>query len=132
MKYRLIDGQPNPPAEPEAIDRLSKSLGFSLPRSYIEFLKVHNGGEGFIGENYIILWRAEELTDFNREYEVTTYAPGIFLFASDGGGEGYGFDREDAAMPIVHIPFIGMKWQYAETVARDLPELFARLAEINE
>jgi hypothetical protein len=132
MKYDLTQVQLNPPAESEVVGRLSKSLGFSLPESYIDFLQNHNGGEGFIGDNYIILWAAEELADFNREYEVATYAPGVFLFASDGGGEGYGFDLEDAAMPIVRLPFIGMERQYAERVAGNLPELFTRLADSDE
>lgn len=42
---------------------------------------------------------------------------------------GYGLDTEDVAMPIVRIPFIGMDRQYATAIARDLPDLFARLAD---
>lgn len=128
MGYDLTDGQLNGPADSATVDGLSAELRVALPMSYLDFLKAHNGGEGFIGDNYIIFWRAEELTDFNREYEVATYAPGVLLFASDGGGEGYGFDTEDAAMPIVRIPFIGMDRQYATPIARDLPGLFALLA----
>jgi hypothetical protein len=123
LKYNLREGRLNGPAESETFDGLS-----TLPKSYIDFLKEHNGGEGFIGDNYIIFWKAEELVDFNREYEVKTYAPGIFLFASSGGGEGYGFDTDDAAMPIVRVPFIGMERQYIDMIARDLPGLFAWLA----
>ncbi|CAH0647521.1 SMI1/KNR4 family protein [Pseudomonas juntendi] len=129
MKYDLTEGQLNGPAEMSTIDNLSKNLAATLPESYIEFLKEHDGGEGFIGDNYIIFWKAEEVVDFNREYEVETYAPGIFLFASNGGGEGYGFDTLNAALPIVRIPFIGMDRQYAISVASDLPDLFAQLAD---
>jgi len=132
MEYHLTEGQLNGPAEIPAVDGLSAHLGVALPESYINFLKTHDGGEGFIGDSYIIFWKAEELVEFNREYEVETYAPGIFLFASNGGGEGYGFDTLDAAMPVVRIPFIGMNRQYAISVASDLPDLFARLADQNE
>lgn len=132
MKYNLTEGMLNGPAELSAIVGLSTQAGVALPESYIDFLKKHDGGEGFIGDNYIIFWKAEELALFNHEYEVEKYAPGIFLFASNGGGEGYGFDTEDSAMPIVRIPFIGMNRQYAISVARDLPDLFARLEESNE
>lgn len=128
MKYHLTEGALNDPAKSEILSDLSTRVGVALPKNYIDFLRQHNGGEGFIGDNYIIFWKAEELADFNREYEVETYAPGIFLFASSGGGEGYGFDTNDAAMPIVCIPFIGMDRRYAETVASDLPDFFARLA----
>lgn len=129
MEYHLTEGQLNGPAEIPAFDGLSPHLGIKLPESYIEFLKKHDGGEGFIGDSYIIFWKADELIDFNREYEVERYAPGIFLFASNGGGECYGFDTEDEAMPIVRIPFIGMDRKYAISVASNLPDLFARLAE---
>ncbi|AZF45448.1 MULTISPECIES: SMI1/KNR4 family protein [unclassified Pseudomonas] len=131
MEYHLTEGQLNGPAEISTVDGLSTRLGVALPESYIEFLKQHDGGEGFIGDSYIIFWKAEELIDFNREYEVEIYAPGIFLFASNGGGEGYGFDMEDTAMPVVRVPFIGMDRQYAISVASDLPDLFARLADRN-
>jgi hypothetical protein len=132
MEYHLTEGQLNGPAEISAVDGLSTHLGVELPQSYIEFLKTHDGGEGLIGDSYIIFWKVEELVAFNREYEVETYAPGIFLFASNGGGEGYGFDTLDAAMSVVRIPFIGMNRQYAISVASDLPDLFARLADQNE
>lgn len=127
MEYHLTEGQLNGPAEMSAIAGLSARVGVALPENYLEFLRAHNGGEGFIGDNYIVFWEAEEVIDFNREYEAETYAPGIFLFASNGGGEGYGFDTLDAAMPIVRIPFIGMDRQHATPVATDLPDLFARL-----
>ena len=132
MKYRLTEGQLNGPANASAIDGLSTSLGMTLPESYIEFLGTHDGGEGFIGDNYVVFWKAEELAVFNREYETAEYAPGIVLFASDGGGEGYGFDTLDAAMPVVRIPFIGMDRQYAVPAASDIPDLFARLAEADD
>lgn len=129
MKYHLTEGQLNGPAEASAVDGLSAQLGVPLPDSYLEFFKAHDGGEGFVGDNYIIFWKLGELVDFNREYEVETYAPGLFLFASSGGGEAYGFDTLDAAMPVVRVPFIGMGRQHALFVARDLPDLFARLAD---
>lgn len=129
MEYHLTEGQLNGPAEISDIDGLQAQLGVVLPESYVEFLRAHDGGEGFIGDNYIVFWKAEELVQFNREYEAETYAPGIFLFASNGGGEGYGFDTLDAAKPIVQIPFIGMNRQYCIPVANDLPDLFARLVE---
>ncbi|ESW94996.1 cell wall assembly protein [Mesorhizobium sp. LSJC268A00] len=102
----------------------------TLPKDYADFVREHNGGEGFIGDSYIIFFKAEELVDFNREYEVEKYAPGILLFASNGGGEAYGFDTHDVEMPIVRIPFIFMERQSAETIARDLAGLFAALEDL--
>ncbi|TPM38128.1 SMI1/KNR4 family protein [Mesorhizobium sp. B2-3-4] len=130
MRYSLTEGQFDAPAESTVVDGLSVRLGVVLPKDYSDFLKEHNGGEGFIGDNYIIFFKAEELADFNREYEVAKYAPGILLFASNGGGEAYGFDTQDVEMPIVRIPFIFMERQSAETIARDLDDLFATLEDL--
>jgi hypothetical protein len=78
MKDNLTEGMLNGPAEISAIFGLLTQAGVVLPESYIDFLKKHDGGEGFIGDNYIIFWKAEELVLFNHEYEVEKYAPGIF------------------------------------------------------
>jgi len=128
MAYRLTEGQLDPPASPDIVEGLSSSFGVALPRDYLDFLRRHNGGEGFVGDNYIVFWKAEELVDFNREYEVEKYAPGILMFGSDGGGEGYGFDTQLVAMPIVRVPFIGMERRYTTHVAKDFPDFFAQLA----
>ena len=128
MTYSLTEGQLDPPADSGVVEGLYSNLGVTLPGDYLDFLRQHNGGEGFIEDNYIVFWKAEELADFNREYEVEKYAPGILLFGSDGGGEGYGFDTQSAAMPIVRVPFIGMERRYATPIAKDFPDLFAKLA----
>lgn len=127
-RYSFTDGELNPPADPALVEGLSSSFGVAVPDDYLNFLREHNGGEGFIGTKYLIFWKAEELVDFNRQYEVEEYAPGILLFGSSGGGEGYGFDTQAASVPIVRVPFIGMDRDSAEPVAKNLAELFAVLA----
>jgi hypothetical protein len=108
---------------------LAKQMTHALPIDYLAFLRRHNGGEGCLGENYIILWRAEELIQFNRDYEVETYAPGIFLIGSNGGGEGYGFDTCVSSRPVVRLPFIGMERRYADVVAESFADLFRVMAQ---
>jgi hypothetical protein len=123
----LKDWQLNAGASEDGIRDAVSSLGGSLPCDYLQFLRDHDGGEGFIGDNYLILWKAGELSTFNREYEVERYAPGLLLFGSDGGGEGYGFDTRDAAMPVVRVPFIGMDLRYATPVAMSFTDFLAQL-----
>jgi hypothetical protein len=129
VKYFLTDGELEGPARSSVVDELNASLGVELPKDYTDFLKQHNGGEGFINDSYIIFFKAEELADFNREYEVEKYAPGILLFASNGGGEAYGFDTQDPNMSIVRVPFVGMSRKLALKTARNIADLFSRLAE---
>jgi hypothetical protein len=111
----FADGDLSGPAEPMLISELSLTLG--IPDDYLEFLALHNGGEGFVGDNYLVLWAAEDLVTYNREYEVDTYAPGVFLFGSDGGGEAYGYDTLSDPKSIVRLPFIGMDRSNIEVVA---------------
>ncbi|ULR88298.1 SMI1/KNR4 family protein [Comamonas sp. B21-038] len=125
----LKDGQLNERASSAAIQAAIAALGRSLPSDYLQFIGEHDGGEGFIGDNYLILWKSEELATFNRQYEVEKYAPGIVLFGSDGGGEGYGFDTREATMPVVRIPFIGMNLRYAKRVAENINDLLVQLAK---
>jgi cell wall assembly regulator SMI1 len=112
----------------EAFVKAETELGWPLPSDYKEFLKKNNGGEGFIGENYLILWSIEELAQFNKEYQIEEYAPGLILFGSDGGGEGFAFDRRTLPATIVQVPFIGMELNYARLMAANFDEFLAKLA----
>jgi hypothetical protein len=108
-------------------EALAHLTGLSLPDDFLSIFSELNGGEGFVGEEYLILWKAEELIPFNREYEADKYAPGIFLFGSNGGGEGFGFDTRSKPYKVVEIPFIGMDLQYAAPIADSFTHLLERM-----
>jgi len=127
LEAEMRDWQLNKGATDESMHHAVASLGYSLPKDYEEFLREHNGGEGFVGKDYLILWKVEELEPFNREYEVDKYAPRLLLFGSNGGGEAYGFDTRSAMLPVVRVPFIGMDLKYATPVANSFSELFTWL-----
>jgi cell wall assembly regulator SMI1 len=105
------------PASSETIEHLEKSLGKRLPREFCNFLRLADGAEGFVGDNYLMLWSADEIARYNAAYQVDEYAPGLVLFGSDGGGEGYAFDMRTGAAPVVMVPFVGMDLQYAKAIA---------------
>jgi SMI1 / KNR4 family (SUKH-1) len=90
-------------------------------------LQQADGGEGFVGNAYVILWRVGELVEMNKAYQVAEYAPGLFLFGSDGGGEAFAFDTRTDAKPIVSVPFVGMELKLARPVA---PNFTAFLYEL--
>jgi hypothetical protein len=107
----------NAPATEQEIHDFEGLAGLTLPIEYVEFLRVGNGGEGFIGENaYAMLWRVEELERFNREYEVQQYAPGLLLIGSDGGGEALAYDRRQTPWVVVQVPFVGMDLAHVEVL----------------
>lgn len=131
VKQLLTEFTMEPGASPERLEQLKNIGGVDLPIEYRSFLAEANGGEGFVGPQYLILWKAEELEQFNREYEVETYAPGLFLFGSNGGGEGFGFDTRSTPYKIVQVPFIGMELKYATHVADSFLDLLEKVARSN-
>jgi hypothetical protein len=95
---------------------VESQAGVHFDDEYVSFLAENNGGEGLIGPNsYVILWRIEELLELNEAYEVVEYAPGLFLFGSDGGGDAYGFDVKSGA--VVSVPFVGMDASLVNVIA---------------
>jgi hypothetical protein len=126
----VLDGMARrPPATDAVIANAEEQLGAKLPKEYVLFLKLTNGGEGFLGNAYVILWGAEELTSMNRSYEVQEYAPGLLIFGSDGGGEAYGFDTRTQDWPIVQVPFVGMAWSLARPMGASFSAFLKRLSE---
>lgn len=93
----------------EQIEAVQNGMSFVFPQEYRDFLTFSNGAVGPIGrKNYIQLWSLEDLSALNEAYAVTEFAPGLFLFGSDGGNEAYGFDRRVPELPVIRVPFIGM------------------------
>lgn len=123
----LADFSDEAPSSEKNIVEAEREIGKPLPTDYRAFLLRHNGGEGFIGKHYLILWKAEELMLLNREYEVQKYAPGLVAFGSSGGGESFAFDTREAPYQIVQVPFIGMSLSDAVRVADSFERLLERM-----
>lgn len=112
----------NPPAAPDEL----ASIPALVPQAYVDFLSRANGGEGFIGDEYVVLWKASEVRTFNDDYQVPTYAPGYLLIGTNGGGEGFGFDtRSSDPRPVLMLPLIGMEPQHAKPIAADFDRFIA-------
>lgn len=102
-------------------------LKYKLPQDYLKFIREHNGGEGEVGKSYLKIWRIEELSDENLAYNVDEYAPNLFLFGSNGAGEGFGFDFRKELLSIVVIPFIGLDWKNAIFMGNTFSEFLDQL-----
>jgi len=116
--------QPNAPASTEALESLRAGLAKSLPESYCAFLARTNEGEGFFGDRYVQLWRAEELAEMNRAYKTAEFFPNFFFIGSDGGGEAYAFDLSRTDATVFEVPFIGLP-THARAIARSFDSLLA-------
>ena len=90
-----IDWNSNKETNLDDISIVEERLHIVFPEDYLEFLKWSNGGEGYIGENYVSLWKVEDLEVLNREYQIQTYlSKGYLGIGTDGGGICYGFCLE--------------------------------------
>jgi len=97
----------NTPVEAKVLEEFLAQIDFNPPADYINFIKQHNGAEGKIGnQQYLKLWRIEELIDLNKDYEVELYAPDHFIFGSNLGGTAYAFNKQSPS--IVSFEVIGM------------------------
>lgn len=113
----------------QSVEQVEAEAGFGFDPDYVSFLTETDGGEGHIGANsYVILWRVAELLEMNEAYEVAEYAPGLFLFGSDGGGEAYGFDRKSGR--VVSVPFVGMDPSLATEIASGFRGFLEALAAV--
>jgi hypothetical protein len=98
----------NLPTSRESIVQIGSQLDIKFPKDYIDFMAKTNGGEGNIGNSYLVLWSIDELVELNEGYAVKEFANGLVLFGSDGGGTAYAFDTRFEDIPIIEVPFIGM------------------------
>ena len=85
----------NSPYFGEIIEKINDVV---LPNDYIELMKKHNGGEGDIGETWLILYPLEELQEINDDYEIEEILPGHIIIGSNGG-ELYWIDNNDMMWP---------------------------------
>lgn len=120
------------PASEQAVVTFQRESGVELPADYVRFLAFANGGEGFLGEDYLMLWPVEDLVSLNRGYEVETYAPGLLLFGSNGGGEAFAFDRRRTGPPIVMVPFVPLELDKVEDAAPAFQEFLGSFSDDGE
>lgn len=118
----------DPGASSDTIQQVESALGVSLLTDYVDFVRRFNGGEGFLGDHYLQLWKIEELKSFNDDYQTAPFAPGILLFGSSGGGEAYAFDTRHHPWTIVQVTFIVLDLKDARPMGKTFSEFLQRLA----
>ena len=97
-----------------------------LPAQYLDLAADIGGREGFFGDQYIRFYRLGELARLNQAYQIPTYNPELFIFASDGYGEAFAFCV--AREQIVKVPRIPIPTQNADVLANSFGEFIEMLA----
>ena len=77
--------------EPATSD-INEINGIKLPEEYLAFMQEHDGGEGTVGEAYVVLYSLDELAELNKEYDIAATYKNCFIFGSDGGDMLFAFN----------------------------------------
>src|SRR4051812_47599408 len=96
-------------ATKEALDAIA-----GLPSDLRAFLEQHDGGRGKVGNRPLILWGADQIAREAQSQEVSLSTPGLLLFGTDGGAEGYGYlarlrQRRYGRIPLIAAGGVGVE-----------------------
>jgi hypothetical protein len=96
----------------EEINNFLKKVDFELPLGFIDFFKQSNGADINLDDGeFILFWPITEMFELNEDYNVNLYAPGFFLFGSNGGETAYAIEKQSGF--IFEIPFVPMSIELA-------------------
>ena len=111
-----------------AAETISPDVLDRLPPDYLALLKTLGGGEGFLGDSFLRLYSLDESAAANREYHVTEFLPGCYLFGSDGCGNAYLFDLQKPE--ILFVSFIPLDRRLARSMGSDFSGFLESLSRL--
>lgn len=84
---------------------MQRKIDFAIDLDYLDFIKKHDGSEGFLNENtFIQFWNIDDLIALNPYYEDVEKCGKLFFFGTDGSNLGFAFSKLDST--IVSIDFL--------------------------
>ncbi len=112
-------------ADPALLEKLQ------LPADVRAFLARNDGGRGTVGQRQrpLVLWSAEQIAREAEEQEVTLATPGLILFGTDGGAEGYGYLPRLKRGRYGRISLLAAGPHEFESLGDSLEELITALSE---
>ena len=97
-----------------------------LPQDYLAVVNEFGGNEGFLGDEYLRLYRLEELAALNIAYDVTSLLPELIVFGSNGCGEAFAFHFGEPS--VIRVPFVPFVAEYANQRSPTFTEFIRSLA----
>lgn len=94
------------------IETIRQTLKSWIDEGFVE-------GELSIEPEWYVLWRPEEIEEFNRDYQLSKYAPGFIAFGGNGGGELLVVNEQGE---VLYMPAVGMAPDTAIRIASSLQE----------
>lgn len=122
----LIDFEKNSGIEENHLNSLQFPV--QLPNDYLDLLKSFNGGNGTVGEEYLILHKVEELIKINKDYKIAKFDNKFFIIGSNGSGELIALDTRKKNPIYVLIPYI-FEYDAIIELSNNVEGLFQRIFE---
>ncbi|UOE50578.1 SMI1/KNR4 family protein [Mucilaginibacter sp. SMC90] len=105
-----------------------EAIPFQLPEDYKFYLENYEPFEGPIGSEYVQFWKADELLEINKGYDITEYLPDVFGIGSNGGGEFIGIEfLSDGTHRIILSDLISMETEYFIEIGTSFFDMLVRL-----
>jgi hypothetical protein len=95
------------PAVETRLREVESQTGCRLPDEVRNILTLGNKQEGFVGASFIAFFDADDL--IRCWHDAQDSARGFVPFASNGGGEYYGWDSRHHRQAFLLMPSIGME-----------------------
>ena len=107
---------------------IEEKIGIQLPMDYKRYLSNYAGFAGFINQEYVELWNAEEILEANKDCEISAYLPGILGIGGNGAGELIGLEQSPyGQFRIVLSPLIGLSPENTIVIGNSFHDFLARL-----
>jgi len=108
---------PGQPASEADLLKLESQNGTNLPDEIRRLLTLTFSPAGFVGRSYIDFFTIRDMLSVDPW--VQDAVSGFVPFASNGGGEYFGFDSRTEPPPFVMLPAIVLNWDDAMLLGRD-------------
>lgn len=102
----------------------------AVPSDYLKVIREIGGREGFLGQQYLRLYRFDELITLNQAYQIPNYNPSLFLFGADGYGEAFAFVI--STDKVVKLPLIPIPTDRVDVIADGFESFLSCLASTGE
>lgn len=111
---------------PDALDRLHIAVAEIRDEDYRSFIRAHNGGEGFVGEGYLVIDGIDSiLATLHRASE---YGTAFLPFGSDGSDGLFAFDTSASNWPVLVLPLTSASPEDVRQVALGFRDFIEKLS----